>query len=117
MIADIIEHLKHTTLDGEILFMTHAALMLLPYIHRRQDWHLILDEIPQAESVCGGFSVADSHRRITDRFSVDADEVSFADNRYVRSMPKDCEVLEEMARNQDCRSKRNGIAIWRCDLV
>jgi len=30
VIADAIEHTKHTALGGEILFITH--LMLLPYI-------------------------------------------------------------------------------------
>ena len=70
MIADIIEHLKHTALDGEILFITHAALMLLPYIHRRQDWHVIMDEIPQADW-CAEFNVRDTHRLITDCFAVD----------------------------------------------
>ena len=37
VIADIIDHTKHTSLDGEILFLTHAAMVLLPYLHRRQD--------------------------------------------------------------------------------
>ena len=49
MIADIIEHTKHTALGGEVLFITH--LMLLPYIRRGPDWHLFLDEIPQANLV------------------------------------------------------------------
>ncbi len=37
VIADIIDHTKHTSLDGEILFLSHAAMALLPYFHRRQD--------------------------------------------------------------------------------
>jgi len=49
VIADIIEHLKHTGSGGEILFITHSALMLLPYFHRKQDWHVIVDEVPQAD--------------------------------------------------------------------
>ena len=52
VIADIIEHSKRTTLDGEVLFVTHSALMLLPYFHRKQDWHVIVDEIPQGRLVC-----------------------------------------------------------------
>ena len=72
VIADIVEHLKHTALDGEILFITHAALMLLPYFHRRQDWHVIMDEVPQADW-CAEFSVPDTHRLITDCFAVDAE--------------------------------------------
>ena len=100
MIADIIEHAKHTTLDGEVLFITHSALMLLPYFHRRQDWHLIMDEIPQADW-CAEFNVPDTHRLITDCFTVDPDAANLADNRYVRAVPKDRKALEKMARNKD----------------
>ena len=101
VIGDIIEHLKHTALDGEILFITHAALMLLPYFHRRQDWHVIMDEIPQADW-CAEFSMPDTHRLITDCFDVDAEAASLADNRYVRAVPKDHFRLEQMARNRNC---------------
>jgi hypothetical protein len=101
VIGDIIEHLKHTALDGEILFITHAALMLLPYVHRRQEWHVIMDEIPQADW-CAEFSIADSHRLITDCFTVDTEAASLADNRYVRAVPKDHAALERMARNKNC---------------
>ena len=100
VIADIIEHLKHTAMDGEILLITHSALMLLPYFHRRQDWHLILDEIPQADW-CAEFSIADTHRLITDCFIVDAEAASLADNRYVRAVPKDHAALKRMARNKN----------------
>jgi hypothetical protein len=64
VIADIVEHINHTSMEGEILLITHSALMLLPYIHRRQDWHLIVDEIPQADW-CAEFSIADTHRLIS----------------------------------------------------
>jgi hypothetical protein len=101
VVADIIEHLKHTAQDGEILLITHAALMLLPYFHRRQDWHVILDEIPQADW-CAEFSIADTHRLITDSFSIDTEAASLADNRYVRAVPKDRAALERMARNKNC---------------
>ncbi len=101
VIAAIIEHLKHTALDGEILLITHAALMLLPYFHRRQDWHLIVDEIPQADW-CAEFNVPDTHRLITGCFAIDTEAASLADNRYVRAVPKDHFRLEQMARNKNC---------------
>ena len=101
VITGIVEHLKHTTLDGEILFISHAALMLLPYFHRRQDWHLIMDEVPQADW-CAEFSIADTHRLITDCFTVDAEAQSLADNRYIRAVPQDHSRLEQMARNRNC---------------
>ena len=101
VIGDIVEHLKHTALDGEILFITHSALMLLPYFHRRQDWHVIMDEVPQADW-CAEFSVPDTHRLITDCFAVNPEAPSLADNRYVRAVPKDHAALEQMARNRNC---------------
>jgi len=105
VIADIVEHTKHTTLDGEVMFITHAALMLLPYFHRRQEWHVIMDEIPQADWCCE-FNVPETHWLITDCFAVDADATSLADNRYVRAVPKDNAKLERMARN------KRGDQVW-----
>jgi hypothetical protein len=99
VIADIIEHAKHTTLDGEVLFITHSALMLLPYFHRRQDWHLIMDEIPQSDWCCE-FNVSETQSLITDCFAVDAEAASLADNRYVRAVPNNHAKLERMARNK-----------------
>jgi hypothetical protein len=105
VITGIIEHAKHTTLDGEVLFITHSALMLLPYFHRRQHWHAIMDEIPQADWCCE-FNVSETHSLITDCFAVDADAASLADNRYVRAVPKDQAKLERMARN------KRGDQVW-----
>jgi hypothetical protein len=101
VIADIVDHTKHTAMDGEILFITHSALMLLPYFHRRQEWHVILDEIPQADW-CAEFSVPETHRLITDCFDVDTEAASLTDNRFVRAVPKDYAALERMARNKNC---------------
>jgi hypothetical protein len=100
VIANIIDHCKHTALDGEILFITHSALMLLPYLHRQGSWDVMLDEIPQADW-CAEFNIPHTHRLITDCFMVDADAANFADNRYARALPKDHKALEQMARNKD----------------
>jgi hypothetical protein len=105
VIADIVEHAKHTTLDGEVLFITHSALMLLPYFHRRQDWHVIMDEIPQSDWCCE-FNVPETHSLITDCLAVDAEAPNLADNRYVRAVPKDHAKLERMARN------KRGDQVW-----
>jgi hypothetical protein len=101
VIADIINHAKHTERDGEVLLITHSALMLLPYIHRRHDWHVIVDEIPQADW-CAEYNIPQTHRLITDCFYVDPNATNLADNRYVRTMPKNRKALEEIARNKDC---------------
>jgi hypothetical protein len=100
VIADVIDHSKHTSQEGEILLVTHSALMLLPYFHRKQQWHLILDEIPQADW-CAEFNIPHTHRLITDCFAVDPEAATLADNRYVRAVPKDRKALEQMACNKD----------------
>lgn len=47
VVARINQHFKDAKLDsGEILIITFAALERLKFIHRRLDWHLIVDEIP-----------------------------------------------------------------------
>ncbi|MEJ1932782.1 DEAD/DEAH box helicase family protein [Nostoc sp. NIES-2111] len=33
--------------QGEILFITHQAFLLVPFWPRRQDWYVIVDELPQ----------------------------------------------------------------------
>jgi hypothetical protein len=111
VIADIIEHTKHTLSDGEILFITHSALMLLPFFHRRQDWHVIMDEIPQADW-CTEFSIHDHHRLITDCFAVDPEAPSLADNRYVRAVPTDHARLEKMGRSI---TNRQGDLLWQLE--
>lgn len=35
--------------QGEVLLISHAALMRVPYLHRKADWHLIMDEVPQVD--------------------------------------------------------------------
>ena len=74
--------------------------MLPPYFHRRQDRHVITDEIPQADW-CAAFNVPRTHRLITDCFAVDIEAQRLADNRYVRTAPTDRKALEEMSRNSD----------------
>ena len=50
VVRTLIDHFKDATQDeGEILFATHAAFFLLPYIHRRGDWTLIVDEVPAVD--------------------------------------------------------------------
>ncbi|TXM64002.1 hypothetical protein FV222_20395 [Methylobacterium sp. WL103] len=50
VIADIVAHFqKAPPGSGEVLFITHAAFLLLPYIERKADWTLIVDEVPQVD--------------------------------------------------------------------
>jgi hypothetical protein len=70
VIAEIIEHGKHTPLDRKLLFITHSALMLL-HFYRRCDWHLVLARCPskcywdKAISGAGGETVKDRIMRST----------------------------------------------------
>lgn len=50
VIADIVDHFQKATLGrGEVLFITHAAFLLIPYIERKREWVLIVDEVPQVD--------------------------------------------------------------------
>ncbi|WP_043344296.1 DEAD/DEAH box helicase family protein [Belnapia moabensis] len=42
----LINHLNRPFPEGEILFLTHAAFLSLPYWHNPGGWHIIIDEIP-----------------------------------------------------------------------
>lgn len=97
--AEVIDHLKHTAKGGEILAISHSAFMRLPFFHRKQDWHVIVDEIPQADW-CAQFNIPQTHRLITDLFVVRSDAENLTDNRYVRAFPSDRKALEAIAQNK-----------------
>ena len=65
VIAEIVAHFQATPADrGEIVFITHSAFLLLPYIQRKADWTLIMDEVPQVD-VFEELSLPDTHHLIT----------------------------------------------------
>jgi hypothetical protein len=43
---DVINHLKSSGDDGEIIFITHAAFLTMPYWHKAGDWNVLFDELP-----------------------------------------------------------------------
>lgn len=98
VIAEIVNHTKTTAPGGELLFITHSAFMLLPYFDRPQQWHVIFDEIPQAD-FCEELTIPESHHLITDLIEVDHGLQHFADNRYVRVRPTQLGRLQAIARN------------------
>jgi hypothetical protein len=98
VVGDIVRHSRDTAAGGEVLLITHAAFMRLPYFHRRHQWHLLMDEIPQADW-SDELSIADTHQLITDHIAVEADESSLAGNRYVQITPKNQQALEAMLDN------------------
>ena len=46
VVREISDHTKASAF-GEVLFVSHAALVQSLHWHRRSDWHLIIDEAPQ----------------------------------------------------------------------
>lgn len=65
VIAEIVTHFQNTQQGvGEALFITHSAFLRLPYIQRRGDWVLIMDEVPQVD-VFEELPLPETHHLIT----------------------------------------------------
>lgn len=45
--AAIVAHFKDTEPGGEILFVTHSGFFRAPYLERRENWTVLVDEIPE----------------------------------------------------------------------
>jgi hypothetical protein len=66
VVAGIAEHFRDTARNqGEILCITHAAFLLLPFLERAADWTVIVDEVLQVD-LFESFNIPDTHRLITD---------------------------------------------------
>lgn len=92
--ATIMGHLKNPGDGGQVVFMTQQALLRLPYFHRPEDWHVIIDEIPAPDLVFAKH-LPHNHEIITSAISWS--DFS-ADN--VRVMAKDTAQLRRLADNQ-----------------
>lgn len=65
VVAGIAAHFRDTPrYQGEILFITHAAFLLLPFLERAGDWMVIVDEVLQVD-VFESFNIPDTHTLIT----------------------------------------------------
>ncbi len=50
VLQSIVEYLKGTRGGiGRVLLITHQAYFQLPYFYRREDWQVIIDEVPQVD--------------------------------------------------------------------
>lgn len=49
VVGDIVRHFKECGPGGEVLFITHAAFLLEPYLENKSRWSLIFDEVPQVD--------------------------------------------------------------------
>jgi hypothetical protein len=90
---EIAYHTKGSS-TGEVLFITHTALVQLPYWDRRSDWHLIIDEAPQ---VCyhTEFTLPVHHDVLLPALSI----VPY-NARYSRLFPGNVALLDDIAENK-----------------
>jgi hypothetical protein len=87
---------NHTKLSstGEVLFVTHSALLQCPYWDRRNDWHLIIDEAPQV------FFGTEFTLPVNYQVFLPALESHIYNARYSCIVPADNALLTEIAENR-----------------
>ena len=93
VVRAISDHTKAST-TGEVLFVTHAALMQSVYWHHRKDWHLIIDEAPQV-FYHAEFTLPVNHDDLLPALEIEPHNV-----RYSRLVPGDAALLEDIATNR-----------------
>jgi len=92
---EIMGHLSDTDDIGEIILITQAAFLTLPYWHRRDDWTIIIDEIPTVDRAWD-FKLPRSHKLLTSNI-----EVLDFDAIHYRVLPSKTSRLSEYQRNED----------------
>ncbi|MFP5515041.1 MAG: DEAD/DEAH box helicase family protein [Alphaproteobacteria bacterium] len=70
----LMEHLIHTT-QGQVVITTQASFFGLQHFHRREDWHVIIDEVPAGHEG-RQLNLPETYRVITDYIDVVEDERS-----------------------------------------
>lgn len=70
VIAEAVAHFQKAVAgQGEILFLTHSALLRLPHIERKRDWTLIMDEVPQVDQF-EELHLPETHHLITPHLTI-----------------------------------------------
>ena len=94
--SQITEYLK-TMPEGMIVFITHAAWQMLPDFHRKDRWHLVVDEVMQA-TYNETFTLAyEEHRPLL----VDRLTVTVQNEKYSRVEAKDHGEMRDLAHNPE----------------
>ena len=90
---DITKHVRASE-EGEVLFITQAALIRNPYWDRRGDWHLIVDEVPEA--------IYHIEIALPSNYGalIPALDIAPYNVKYSRLIPGDDELLTEIAENK-----------------
>lgn len=58
----IIDHLKECSSMGNVLLITWAAYSELPYFHKRENWQVFIDEVPQIDQFYQYYLDDDVHK-------------------------------------------------------
>lgn len=70
VISAVVAHFEDAVRDrGEVLFITHACFLRLPYIERKRDWFLVMDEVPQVDQF-EELRLPDTHHFITPHLEI-----------------------------------------------
>jgi predicted amidohydrolase YtcJ len=92
VLATIVQHTREASEhQGEILFITHASFLRLPYFHNAAEWHVIVDEVFQADQGFD-FNMPYTHGLITRAF-----EVVPHNAEYGRVIPSDLSYLDTVS--------------------
>lgn len=91
---EVSDHTKAST-NGEVLFLTHAGLVQCPYLNRREDWHLIIDEAPSV-LYHTELTLPVNHNIVRPALSTEPYNI-----RYSRLLPGDSNLLNAIAKNKD----------------
>ena len=94
VIRDIVDHTRTArSHEGDILLMTHAAFQRLPYWHHKDEWHVIVDEIFQADRAFD-FNLSATHGLLTRAIKTEE-----YDPQYARVVPNhaDYDYLRDIA--------------------
>ncbi len=95
VIGEIIRHLKNDEARGEVLFITHAAFLAMPYWHNAREWHVLFDELPVVDKELTR-NVPATHPIVTDHISAFSN-----DPTYYRLMADDLKALRGIAENRE----------------
>jgi len=94
-VADIIRYIYNLYHEPHVLFITHAALELLPMGFKRENWHLIIDEILMVTKAFEK-NLSANHGLITPYLVTNR-----PDGEYYRVAAKDNKSLTGLADNPD----------------
>ena len=97
VIRDIVDHTRTArSHEGDILLMTHAAFQRLPYWHHKDEWHVIVDEIFQADRAFD-FNLSATHGLLTRAIKTEEYDPQYA---RVVANHADYDYLCDIARNR-----------------